>query len=226
MCTEELTDILVNEIIESRPHDHMALLPPAIEKEKIKCELVDEIKAFINRITEAVELLKKHIDAPDHLEELKKIGRVSWGSTQWNNDRTYKEIAGISENSMRSYREVAIQLYNKEEYRSAANVFFLLSLLDWKLTYYWNSLGHAEYYAENYAEAIKAYEAASKLDPTDPKPLFYTAHCYEMRHDIPLAIDTLLESLSLINSDPFHKHWEPKIKDYLQELRSRYDTHQ
>ncbi len=221
MCTEELTDLLVNEVMERKPPNKLELLPPAIEKEKIKCEIVDEIKIFIERVSRAVTLIKEHISHPDHLEELKKVGKVSWGSTHWNEEHTYKEIAGISENSMRSFREVAIDLYNEEKFREAADIFFLLSLIDWKLPYYWTSLGHAEYYAESYTDAIKAYTASYKLDPTDPKPLFYMAHCYEMRHDISLAIDTLLESLTLISLDPFHKMWEPKITDYLQELRSR-----
>ncbi|MFN4175296.1 MAG: tetratricopeptide repeat protein, partial [Parachlamydiaceae bacterium] len=214
MCLHELREKIVEERMEETlVNNHLNLLPPAIQKDKINSEIYEEITAIIKRIERAATLL-------GNPPELKKLGEVNWGVAKWDDTFTYKEICGFDEKLMRSFRTKGTELYNDEKYREASDVFFLLALIDWKLPYHWSSLGHSEYYSGNYRDAINAYASAALLDPKDPRPLLHTAFCYEKQHQIQAAIDCLLDALPLTR-DSIYKDWEGQIKIYLEKLRSQ-----
>ncbi len=218
MCLNELREKVVEERMEATHlNEHMHLLPPAIQKEKINSEVYEEVMAIITRIERAATLL-------DNAPELQKLGEVNWGLSKWDDTFTYKEICGFDEKLMRSFRTKGTELYNAGKYREASDVFFLLAMIDWKLPYHWSSLGHSEYYAGNYRDAINAYGSAALLDPSDPRPLLHTAFCYEKQHQFQAAIDCLLDALPLTR-ESIYKDWEVQIKNYLEKLRSQNDTH-
>lgn len=218
MCLEELREKVVEERLENVHHEGaIELLPPAVQKEKIDNEVFDEIRKIISRVQRAKELL-------DNASELKKLGEINWGISKWDEKNTYKEICGIDEKQMRLFRTKGTELYNVEKYKEAADVFFLLSLIDWKLPYHWSSLGHAEYYSENYQDAINAYASAIVLDSKDPRPLLRSALCYEKLHQFQAAIDCLLDALPLTH-EPIYKEWEGHITPYLEKLRSQHEPH-
>lgn len=218
MCLKELREKVVEERMEATHIDeHMQLLPPAIQKEKINSEVYEEIMAIITRIERAAELLG---NAP----ELQKLGEVNWGKSKWDDTFTYKEICGFDEKLMRSFRTKGTELYNEGKYRESSDVFFLLAMIDWKLPYHWNLLGHSEFYAGNYRDAINAYESAALLDPSDPRPRLHMAFCYEKQHQLQNAIDCLLDALPL-TQESIYKDWESQIKTHLEKLRSKNDTH-
>lgn len=217
MCLEEVVSKIVEERYDTKRDNAIVLLPPAVQHSKIEAEVEAEVLLLAQRIQHAVSLLE-----PLDLKPFKNLGIINWGLSSWDETKTYKEIAGIPETSMRQVRTLAVKNYNDGNYKDAADIFFLLSLIDWKLPYHWNSLGHAEYYSKNYRDALKAYKAASLLDIKDPKPLLHSAHCYEKLGDTKIAIDLLLEALPL-TSDPFYYDYEVPIKNLLNHLRSEYD---
>ena len=91
MCLNELREKVVEERMEAAHLDeHMGLLPPAVQKEKINSEVYEEIAAIIARIERAANLL-------DNAPELQKLGEVNWGVSKWDDSFTYKEICGFDE---------------------------------------------------------------------------------------------------------------------------------
>lgn len=94
-----------------------------------------------------------------------------------NESYTFREIQGISDESMDAIYSIAYNLYQNSKYEDAHKVFQFLCFYDHYEKKYWMGLAACRQMLKKYQEAVDAYGFAAMLDTDDPKVPLYAADC-------------------------------------------------
>jgi type III secretion system low calcium response chaperone LcrH/SycD len=114
------------------------------------------------------------------------------------------EILGISEKKISSIPleqeeqvyAIAFGLYEKGDYRSAAQLFTQLVLTDPFSEHYWQGLASSKQMTRDYRAAVHAWSLVALLKEKDPQPHFHAAECFlslDEKEDASKALDAALE---------------------------------
>lgn len=117
------------------------------------------------------------------------------------------EILGISEKEVspipleleRQIYASAFGLYEKGDYRAAAQLFTQLVLTDPFSENYWRGLASSKQMAREYLAALHAWSLVALLNENDPLPHFHAAECcltLEEKEDALKALDAALDRAS------------------------------
>lgn len=90
----------------------------------------------------------------------------------------------------------AYELYEKGDYRGAAQLFTQLVLTDPFSEHFWQGLASAKQMASDYKAALHAWALVSLLKEGDPMPHFHAAECslsLEEKQDALKALDAALD---------------------------------
>lgn len=90
---------------------------------------------------------------------------------------TVADTKGISYEELEAVYKIGYTYYATGKIADAERVFHALCVLSHTTSKYWTALGAVRQANKNYAEAIKAYAAASIYDLHQPKPHYYAAEC-------------------------------------------------
>lgn len=111
------------------------------------------------------------------------------------------EVLGISEDQVskvplekeREFYAVAYGLYEKGDYRGAAQLFTQLVLTHPFNEHYWQGLASAKQMAREYLASVHAWSLVALLREGDPEPHFHAAECL-------LSLDEKEEALKALNA--------------------------
>lgn len=114
------------------------------------------------------------------------------------------EVLGINENEIsaiplemeRQFYATAFGLYEKGDYRGAAQLFTQLVLTDPFSVHYWQGLASSKQMAKEYHAAVHAWSLAALLREDDPRPHFHAAECFlslDEKEDALKALDAALD---------------------------------
>ena len=92
--------------------------------------------------------------------------------------RSFQEIYGISDETINDFYSCGFRLYEQKSYQEAADVFYVVSMLDYRRYNVWMSFGSAEKQLENWEQALIAFSMASLADMELPLPFIYSTECY------------------------------------------------
>jgi type III secretion system low calcium response chaperone LcrH/SycD len=114
------------------------------------------------------------------------------------------EILGISENEIspiplemeRPLYAAAFGLYEKGDYRGAAQLFTQLVLTNPYSEQYWQGLASSKQMTRDYMAAVHAWSMVALLKEGDPLPHFHAAECFlslDEKEDALKALDAALD---------------------------------
>lgn len=110
-----------------------------------------------------------------------------------------KEISPIPPEKIGEFYTCAFGLYERGDYRSAAQLFTQLILTDPFVEDYWRGLASAKQMAREYEAALHAWSLCALLKEEDPLPHFHAAECLlslEEKEDALKALDAALDRCS------------------------------
>lgn len=91
---------------------------------------------------------------------------------------TFKDIKGLSDETMEAVYGVAFNLYSHGKYEDAEKIFRFLGFFDHLNKKYFMGLGACRQMLKKYQEAIESYTFASMLDADDPLPPLHAGECH------------------------------------------------
>ncbi len=127
-------------------------------------------------------------------------------SQQVQTGTAWKELLGITDDSLQLLYRGAKQLVDVGLHPEAEAAFFFLTTVDFKQYAFWLGLGHAAFHLGNINQAINAYEMANSCKPDSFWPHIYAANCFEALNDYHEALESLERAdknyQSVADSDP------------------------
>jgi type III secretion system low calcium response chaperone LcrH/SycD len=121
---------------------------------------------------------------------------------------SFQEILGYNEETMENFYSAAYDLFQQKRYRSSANAFVFLTILNPHIPSYWLGLAMSEQMTEEYETAIVSYSMSILLDPTNPVPYFHSAKCLFATQEQQKALLSL--ELAIEHSGDLSQHQEMK----------------
>lgn len=105
--------------------------------------------------------------------------------------KTFQEIIGYEDATMEKFYAAAYRLFERGEFRQAADAFIFLTTLNPYTHKYWLGLGMAEQSTEEFEAALVAYAMAVMIQVSNPIPHFHSATCYYRMGDKNSAAQSL-----------------------------------
>jgi type III secretion system low calcium response chaperone LcrH/SycD len=88
------------------------------------------------------------------------------------------EILGFDDKTMLKFYLAAKSLFDRQEWKKAADAFLFLTSLNPYVHTYWFGLGMSEELREEYHGALLAYAMAILTEVFNPVPHYHSARCY------------------------------------------------
>ena len=114
------------------------------------------------------------------LEKLKKAKSTqemdTLLATELNQHGSMAEIIGMPDSLLQNIEAEATRLYNEDSYDDARIFYQFLATCRPGIQTYWMNLGATCMKLELYEDALKCYGLATIVDPTDPRPYFFSAY--------------------------------------------------
>ncbi len=104
-----------------------------------------------------------------------------------------KEVSAVPLEQERQFYAIAFGLYEKGDYRGAAQLFTQLVLTDPFSEHYWQGLASSRQMAREYLAAVHAWSLVALLKEKDPLPHFHAAECL-------LSLDDKEEALKALDA--------------------------
>lgn len=170
------------------------LVPERVWKERMRGELTTFLsgKEVMRRVDSASEIIIHYIKAhlsQVEIQDLAKewehgVGRMNdlfeqkvEGPLETLPVITLQKIMNLSEKSLGIFYTAGVKLYEAQDYLKAADVFFLLTLIDYQRHNIWLSLGLSELKNKHYELALNAFSMAAVTKAESPLPYIYSAEC-------------------------------------------------
>lgn len=171
------------------------LVSPRAQFESMKLKIHEDVKSInkkLQKFDAAINTFNKYKNTYLTKDELNQFNRevenfyqklLNFQTPEPIGDRTIQEFFGISNFVLYCFYVVAYQSLNHGQHADAANLFFMLTVLNPSVKDYWNGLGLAEKDNAHFDNALRAFNIASLFDEKDPYPHFYAAGCHiELKH--------------------------------------------
>lgn len=108
---------------------------------------------------------------------------------------------GISPKTYEIFYAAGRDLYTHKSYEKAADVFFVLAMLNHCYSNVWISLGLSEQHCGHFEQALKAFAMGAITHVDSPEPFFCAADCCIAMNDYSEAKIYLDEGLERLNKD-------------------------
>lgn len=139
----------------------------------------------------------------------------------FSNQKSFKDIKGISEREMEAIYATAYNFYSHGKFERAKSIFSALTQLDQHQAKYWVGLGASYQMLKQYQSAIDAFGIATLLDTNDPKPVFYASSCFMKLNQIDLAQQSLEAVVLIAGDNTEHKDIRSQAENLLEGLRKK-----
>ena len=222
---DSIAEQLTQEIVADKGHDpSKSLLPPGVEKERIKGEVTTALKNHfislsngINSLLDRLETLSEEDNPqvdPQICEDI--VNKLASASETNGQDG---RVIDLNDDELKTCLKAAIAIYNQKDYRQAADAFYALTVLDPTRPLFWKCLGNAKFFNKNLKDAFDAYEMSLKINPHDPECLIYQARCLQIEGRETEAIDKLQHAAEIIGHDDNFAVWKDKVNAFIKDLK-------
>jgi tetratricopeptide (TPR) repeat protein len=190
---KEVLDPLVDEMMKNEIPPSNLLVSQEDWKEKKKKELIDFYsgKKDFNRVDAALEALRSEFAASlSSVEQDKLLEEWETGVKKINGlleqpaeepipilPQPLRGMMNLSELFMESFYSIGVKYFHNQDFTKAADIFFLLSLIDFQRHAIWVSLGLSEMKLGQFEPALNAFAMASITNAAPPYPYIYSAEC-------------------------------------------------
>jgi|688.fasta_scaffold20241_6 type III secretion system low calcium response chaperone LcrH/SycD len=126
----------------------------------------------------------------------------------------------LSSGSVEALYSLAYMHYKQGKYQEAVGLFRLLTMSSIKSKKHWMGLAASLQMLKQYQEAVRAYEMAAALDPTDPYIHIYAADCFfaqTMVQEGLFALDCAERAMEV------EKKAEQKVTAHIALMRKMWD---
>lgn len=113
-----------------------------------------------------------------------------------------QDIYEIADRDMEVMFVSATRYLQRHEYQKASDSFLFLTFLNPYVGKYWQGLGEACRYLQDYEKAVEAYILSSMMDWEDPRPYFHCGSCYIALNKPQPAIDRFLLAIEYSRGKP------------------------
>lgn len=189
-------------------------------KTEVDHELTEHLTSFSNGMTEIHATLSQS-NNQESLNELEKLQK-GLDLVADNLSHSPMEASGISEEAMKAFTQVALNLFENKEYEKAGQVYFFLAFLDPAEKAYPMGIATTDYFTYRYEEGIKNYQRVIEIDNQDFSCYLYMAHCYLELKEIDKALECTDQALKLLEQIPEQKvslDTAQALKDHLLEQK-------
>jgi len=128
-------------------------------------------------------------------EQVKKVAKAAL--QMLDGVTTVANVRGISNAELEAVYNVGFAAYGTGKFDDAEKVFTFLCHMCHTNPKYWTALGSVRQAKRNFADAIKAYSAATLFNINKPKPYYYAAECSLALGDLEDAENTARALLTL-----------------------------
>lgn len=90
---------------------------------------------------------------------------------------TLSKMMDLSESTIDVLYSAGVRYLKKQDFSKAADIFFFLSIIDYRRYSIWFSLGLSEMKLGRFESALNAFAMASLTDPISPYPYLFSAEC-------------------------------------------------
>jgi tetratricopeptide (TPR) repeat protein len=170
------------------------LVPEKVWKERMRGELTTFLsgKEVMRRVDSASELLIHYIRSNLSEVEIQELAKEWELGVERMNDLfekkieepvetipviTLQKMMNLSEKSLGIFYAAGVKLYEEQDYIKSADVFFLLTLIDYQRHNIWLSLGLSELKNKHFELALNAFAMATVTKAASPLPYIYSAEC-------------------------------------------------
>lgn len=172
------------------------------ESEKNLKEYFEMFAAGVTELMNSLYAFKKlvpNLNVGQMIAQLEHIGEKFGDDPE--DTRSLSELAGISELNMAVFKEVAADLYNRQDYEKAAAVYFFLYRIEPKEAAFLLGYANSEFFLKHYEKALDTYQSAIAREPDVPEFYYFCAHCYNEMGDIGKAIESMDQAIQIIDRD-------------------------
>lgn len=185
----------------------------------IKLEISDLYKRFFTKLQSGIRELSDLMQLPFQIDQLWQVfENIAEYEIQ---GKTPKDVCGLTDNQMEAFNSAATSLYEEQHYDKSASVYLLLSFLDGCQPAFWLGFGNSEYYNKNYETALRAYEMAALVNPSDFQCHLYASHCHHKLDQLDEALKSVDKALTIIVHQPAYKQWQKQaegLKVFLKQV--------
>lgn len=193
---DHITSAIIDELMQTeyaQPPEGI-LVPAAVWRDQKRNELKEQMttKPFRTRFANGIRLMETHLHGQIAPEELQRIQddlaqrSVDFLKNAQEEDdpesdgmESFQELLKISDETIEQMYQVGVTLDKQNAFQDAADVFFVLSVLDYRRHNIWMALGLCEQRLGNMDPALKAYAMAMITDVDDPWSYLHSAECYQ-----------------------------------------------
>lgn len=135
-----------------------------------------------------------------------------------NNQKTLKDLKGITNEEMEACYAAAYNLYNNGRFDDADNIFTMLCYYDNRQPKYWMGLGATRQMRKLYEAAAEAYGMGFMLNFTDPRFPFHAADCFLAIKDYDRARKALVAVIEVVKTSETTKKEFLALKEQAEKL--------
>ncbi len=132
---------------------------------------------------------------------------------------TLQELMGISDQTLNDFYETGRTYFLHNDFQNAADVFLVVTMLDFFRHNSWVALGLAEERLSNWEKALHSYSMAALTKDDAPIPHIHSAECYiamGQYDDAKSCLELAQEAMQLHPSKA-----DEKLTNYIQDLQRR-----
>ena len=111
---------------------------------------------------------------------------------------TPKQLFGLSDTSLDHFYDLGYDLYLKADFIHSFDIFRFLTILDPYHFDYWFSAGAALVGKQDWMEALVRFAVGMIIQPQNPSPHLWSAHCYIQLNEMGNAAKELDQAEKLI----------------------------
>lgn len=119
----------------------------------------------------------------------------------------------LTEGAQEALYSVAFTCFRQGQYAEAIALFRTMSSANPRKRKYWLGLGACYQATQDYNQALKSYEMAAMLDPSDPHVHLYAATCFFSQRQAKEGLKALDCAEAVLKGLPLEKrrHWKAHI---------------
>jgi tetratricopeptide (TPR) repeat protein len=154
------------------PNDRLCLKELENAAKSLRTSLDDAIGPNADKMQQT---LSENIDFVTTLETMSEDSNAD---EEFATPPSLAEQWQVSPETLMTFYQIGVKLYEELKLEEAICVFTYLSLLDQYNHDVWVSLGMCQQRANEWMNAIQSYTTASLMNPLNPIPYFYSIDCY------------------------------------------------
>jgi len=156
---------------------------------------------------------KKIIENANQFEQLLSKGKI------------LQHLMGFSNELMAEKLQIAGDVYRRQEYEKARDIYAYLALLNPYVLPSWMGLAASQMHLKLYSDAVKSYSMASFVKKDDPAPYYLASYPYLQLDQVEDAIKSLVIASEVSKKDHHYQNIEKQSLELIAAIKQNYSLH-